>query len=478
MNEEYGLNYYPYIQEFPHYIHNDTRNLLNTANTIFDTNNKNINNNINNHPYVRAIIDYQRQREDNILSILGLKNGEDIQSLFERLGLIEKGSLQESVMHKINELSETRFYKEELKIRNELKRSGKPSDYQKELEEIYKGTKQEIDRIVKEVNNIMLEATGDNQIKLSILKKLVEFSETEFDNTKENYGDLLYKHVNGLQGKLSVWSSSIMEDFKEVKEQDITEDFESEFTLLQKADTYRSKNVKGAYNKAKADRLIIKKGEDFIYPIGGISDKKIKKDRIKLHTTTDIMAFLNYLEKNSGYIPEKELKKDLLELEYLLRNGAFYSIREIPPVGRALSLLGSKYLYIFITNGIYKQILEEDNIDNNLEDLNRIFSFEHADFIFVISTKNGTKVSRVSDEIENILKNYNNTNIGTNFSSDKPMGRTNALKELEEIKNLKTTINPYTYKEAIQNSLIIDKMDKIKNYMKSSMEIRVDIPWG
>lgn len=476
--EEYGLNYYPYIKDFPHYIHNDTRNLFNTANTIFDKNNNNNNRNMLDHPYIRSIIKFQKEREDKILSILGLKQDEDIQSLFERIGLIEKKGLQEKVIYKINELSETDFYRKELDIRSNLKRTGKPSDYQEQLEEIFKESKKEINRIVKEVNNIIIEATGNKQVSLSILKKLVDFSEQEFDNTKEDYADLLYKHVNGLQGKLSNWSSSVMEEFKEIKEQDITEEYKSEFTLLQKADSYRSKNVKGAYNKAKADKLIVKKEGDIIYPIGGISDKKIKQGKIKLHTTTDIMKFLQYLEKNSGYISEKELKNNLLELEYLLRNGAFYNIREIAPVGRALSLLGSKYLYVFVANGIYKELLEENNNSNNLEELNKIFSFEHADFIFVISIQYGTKVSRVSSEMENILKNYNNTSIGTNFSSDKPQSKVNALKELEEIKKIKTTINPYTYEQAIKNSLIINKMENIRGYMKSSMEIRVDIPWG
>lgn len=505
------LNYYPYIQKFPYYIHNEPNNLENTAKTIYDKNfsgeklqkNKKV---------LYEIINFQKEREDKILKELGIKNDEEIESLFIRLGFIEGNDLQRKLINKIDEITKTTAYIDERKLlrepvnamlkEKEKELKGKNSKeekilrkkatlrfvepYEELMEEIFESFKKDITIIINDMQDIIDEYSKEtgNQINLSVLKKLADFRDTHFKKTNIDYAYLLYDHINSLQGKLSTYAPSIMEDIKVQSDSLITqEDSNNKFELLTKADDYRSKNIKQAMRLAKADTLIVKKkfekGIQIVIPIAGITAKKITDNRIKIHDTTNIDPFIDYIKKYSGYIDENELNLDLNILQYLLRNIVFYNVNDYENVSNSLRNFGIKYGFTFLANGIYREILN-GNPDDSLKN---IFSYEHADFTFKIQGKK-TKIGRVSDDLTNFVENSNVT-ISSNFGTQSNATvrrvkeelynnyRRDGMGLLDIIKKDKKSIQPFSYEAAINNSLLTYHMKRVN--LKGAMQIRVDI---
>lgn len=494
--EEYGLNYYSYIQNFPYYIHNDNRNLINTARTIYDGSNSG-EKDLSKHPYIRKMLEYQIKREDDILKQLGQKDEESLLELFERVGLIEKDSLQEKLIKKLDEIKESEAYREELDIRKivndnktQIKKDSSINkinlkDFQFQLEKIFEDFKKEIERITIEMKDIIneYENSGGNEISLRLFQKLKEYSDKEFSSDSKDYADKLFKYVNGLQGKMSNYYKSIMEDTRKASYSQIAQTMKEGYVLIEDVDTLRSKQVKNAFRLAKADKLIGKVEGNLVIPIGGITAKKAVDKKVKLNDTSSVESFMESIKRNAGYINDNEVNRDLKEFEYLIRNAAFHNFRteSLGPVSRALSYFGAKYSYGFLANGIFREIIEQDISDTEkFKSLQEILNYEHGDFLFAILNGN-TIIKRVSTEIQEAIKN-STISIGSNYNiGDRSVGpraqmnKAEAEKILKDILDIKSKIKPFSYEDAIKNSLLIDRMEAIKNTMLGVMQITVNM---
>lgn len=461
-----GESFYNYIDEIPTYIHNTEKNFLITAQDLYrELNPKSI----EATDYMFKIINLQRAREDDILEQLFGTKDCDIMEKFVEVGFILSDEKTQKIISKIDEL---KYSKRKEAWEKEVKNNNlSPEEAIKKLESIWKEYREKINNIENNLDALLKELEIEGTISSSFIstKEILDGWLKEYKWPKKmTVQEGMIEELRRTDGVISNIYKTITEGYNKKNEAAIKTEIKERkngynFALLKEADDYRSSD-KNLNRLAKSDQILIKLEGDIIIPIGGITVKKSSTGKPKVHDTTSIQAFLDYI-RETDYILENEKKQDINRLTYLFGNRVVYGAKDF--ASEDLEYIIKKYGLIFFAGKIANEILNKE-ISTGVKSLktNDIINKEHADFLYITTDKGGA-IKRASEELEEIFKK--GLSVGVAIDASKKS------KILTNISEIKKKYSPYTYNIIVKNDSFKNEMNDFYNtHIDKNTKIRLD----
>ena len=460
-------SFYNYIDKIPTYIHNSDENFTATARELYN----NIPKTIEGADYIDKIINLQRVREDDILIQLFGNKDCDIMEEFVKAGFLLSNEKTQEIIKKIDELK----YKDRKDDwEKEVKENNlSPEEAIKKLESIWNDYRDKLNNIENELNKLLEELKIEGTISSTFIstKQILDSWLKEYKWPKKmTVQEGMIEELRRTDGVISNIYKTITEGYNKKNVDEIKTEIKGretgyEFALLKEADDYRGQD-KELNRLAKSDQIIVKLEGEVLIPIGGLTVKKSSSGKPKVHDTTSISAFLEYIME-TDYISETERKQDSNRLTYLFGNRSVYGAVD-SSVSQDLEFIIKKYGLIFFAGKIANEILNKEPVAG-MEFLrtNDIVNKEHADFLYITTDEGGT-IKRASDELKEIFKK--GLTVGVSILKE-----TKKTKVLEGVSKIKDKYSPYNYGIITENDSFKKEMNDFYNKnIDKQTKIRLD----